>query len=402
MKRITAIILFTIIGGLFIRCKNTALENSKLIFHINENVQNAEEDYFIAIQNNWEEYLSSNNFVRSNDEYWNHDLYPYPDYTYISLLLGIRASLKNNKKLQCTTIGIVPVQNNFHLLKTVFTEALNNSQDELKIKFISSIYAKKEGGEFKFYSSTEYHKLLFENKKVGNINYIIHPDHNFSTSDAEKMNVFNEQLSKVFELEPLSFDYYVAKDTRDLSEITGMNLFSYSYQPVASGGMADNYNNTIYAGNNSSYYPHEVVHLYVDAKYPRQYHRWFNEGIAALLGGSTGYNIEWHWEKLRRYLDQNPNFEISDLTKLETSIPNGEFMTDFRYAIGALICQRIIDKHGMQGIFEALQSGRTDEDYFDHLKQSLNIDRVDFGNYIKSECKKLAVITDADLESYKY
>jgi len=314
----------------------------------------------------------------------------------------LRRLMHNDGNIQCSIIGIVPVKNDFYLLKTIFTERNTEQADLVNIKFIISVYAKKKNDEFNFYSSTEYHKEIYENRKVGDVNYIIHPEHKFNENDAIKMNSFNTKMADLFELPTLKFDYVVANDTRDLSDLFGLHLFDYSYQPVASGGMADNYNNIIYAGNNSEYYPHEVVHLYTHAKYPRQFHPWVDEGIAALLGGSTGYTIEWHWEKVRRFLIENPDFEMNNLAELETDVPNGEYTTDFRYAIGALICQRIIDKEGMEGIFQALQFGRTEDKYFELLKEKLGIDRTEFNQYLKAAFLKLEPINDEELLKFRY
>lgn len=166
--------------------------------------------------------------------------------------------------------------------------------------------------------------------------------------------------------------------------------------------MADIYNNIIYAGNNSEYYPHEVVHLYTHSKFPRQSHHWVDEGIAALIGGSTGYDIEWHWEKLRRFVMKNPDYAMDNLIDLQVHIPNGEFMTDFRYAIGALICQKILEKEGMKGIFEALQAGRSEDHYFDMIEQKLKIKKEDFGEYVKKEILNIPSIPEKEMESYKY
>jgi len=376
--------------------------DSSISFHINENVKNSDTEYFKCIQENWVNYLNSNYFVKTDNELWSYDMFDYPDYGYISLLLRLIEIYRNGGNIQSTTIAIVPVENDYYLLKTVFTEQLPENHQMVDIKFIISVYAKKKDQYFKFYSSTQYHKEICENIKVGNVNYVLHSEHQFSMNDALKMNQFNTEVAELFGVEPLSFDYMVANDTRDLSELLGVNLFSYSYQPVPSGGMTDNYNQLIYAGNNSEYYPHEVVHLYTNAKYSLQYHPWVDEGIAALLGGSTGYDIEWHWEKLRRFLIENPDYPLEDLSVLESMIPNGEFMTDFRYAIGALICQKIIDKEGMTGIFEALQYGRAEENYFALLKDKLDIERADFGRYVSAEILKLTPLTEVELEDYKY
>ena len=66
-------------------------------------------------------------------------------------------------------------------------------------------------------------------------------------------------------------------------------------------------------------------------------------------------------------------------------------MTDFRYVIGGLICKLILEKHGQEGIWEALQSGRSEEDYFSFLGLKLGVEQEDFGDFIKA---KVAALSD--------
>ncbi len=61
--------------------------------------------------------------------------------------------------------------------------------------------------------------------QVGNINYIVHPDHVFDKKAALRMDTFNTEIAKEFEFAPLAFDYVVANDTRDLSDVLGVQLF---------------------------------------------------------------------------------------------------------------------------------------------------------------------------------
>ncbi|MDA9774217.1 hypothetical protein N9B82_04595 [Saprospiraceae bacterium] len=401
MKRLLTIIILFIGIIQFMYFQNTESRDATISYHINENVKNSEEDYFVEIYSMWQEFLNSNAFVRADSKYWDHDEYQYPDYGYLSLLMDIRKKIYYGEKIQCSVVGIVPAKKDYFLIKSVFTEKIDSS-DLVDVKYITSTYAKKNGDKYVFFSSTQYQKEICQNEVSGKINYIIHPEHKFDKKAAMHMEKVNVEIAEEFEIAPLSFDYVVANDSRDLGDMMGVHLFEYSYQPVASGGMADTYNNIIYAGNNSEYYPHEVVHLYTSARFSRQYHHWVDEGIAALLGGSTGYDIEWHWEKLRRFVVENPDYIMDDLTELQKHIPNGEFITDFRYAIGALICQKIIDKEGMQGVFEALQAGRSEDDYFNMVEEKLDVNRANFGTYVKAEILKMEAISDEDLKSYKY
>jgi len=372
-----------------------------IVYHVNENVKNKDEVYFKEIVQNWKNYLDAQEYVRSENIYWNHEVYDYPDYSLISLLLELRAIVNNNEKIQCSIIGLMPVKNDYYLLKTMYTQ-----QDEatkmVELKYIISVYAKKQGDHFQFINSTQYHQEIYENRLIGDINYVIHPDHKFVEKDAIKMNTFNQRMAKLFESEPIKFDYILANNTNDLGDLLGLNFFSYSYQPVQSGGLADNYNAIIYAGNNSAYYPHEVVHLYTHAKFSRQYHSWVDEGVAAFFGGSTGYDLEWHVQKLRSFITDHPDYELRDLSKLQTEIPNGEFTTDFRYAIGGFLMRQIYENEGMQGLFDALQAGRSEEDYFALLENKLGIKPNEFEAYIKKEILKIKKIDESNLEQFRY
>jgi len=101
-------------------------------------------------------------------------------------------------------------------------------------------------------------------------------------------------------------------------------------------------------------------------------------------------------------LEKDPNFLIEDLGELETQIPNGEHMTDFRYAIGGFLMKQLYEKEGMQGLFDALQAGRTEEDYFRMLNEKLGFERDQFGSYVRSEIAKLKNLTSAEMEALKY
>lgn len=192
-------------------------------------------------------------------------------------------------------------------------------------------------------------------------------------------------------MDPLKVKYFVCNNTRDLSYLMGMDFTKYSFKPVQTGGMAETTNNTILVGNNSSYYPHELVHLYNYNRFGYNAHSWFDEGIAAYYGGSSGYTLEWHLAKLKSFLAEEPDYDLSDLEGLQIDIPNGEYMTDFRYAIGGLVCKLILEKHGQEGLWEALQSGRSEEDYFAFVESKLRVEQTDFGDFIKA---KVAALPD--------
>ncbi|MEM6802295.1 MAG: hypothetical protein AAF696_12880 [Bacteroidota bacterium] len=394
---------FLLFLGLYLSCEgqNDRASSQKVVYHINSNIKNTEADYFEGILLAWKSYLNSERFFSRENPYWNYEEMALPDYSYGSLLMQFRAMDGQSEPMQCTVLGIIPVQKEYYLLKMMFSQT-DSSSKQLDIHHIISVYAKKGAEAYQFFNASQYHKEVYENKIFGSINYIIHPAHHFQEDEAEKMNAFNQRMASIFDLSPLSFDYVLANTSGEVAHMMGLDFFPLSYQAVQSGGMADNYNNIIYAGNNSAYYPHEVVHLYTYAKFRGQYHPWVDEGIATHFGGSTGYKLEWHLQKLKAFLEKNPAYPLQELSALESDIPNGEYMTDFRYAIGGYLMRKIYEQEGMPGLFDALQAGRREEDYFRLLKEKLGIEKEEWGKYIRQEMHSLEKIEEEDLARFKY
>ncbi|MFT6783943.1 MAG: hypothetical protein ACJA1A_003885, partial [Saprospiraceae bacterium] len=118
------------------------------------------------------------------------------------------------------------------------------------------------------------------------------------------------------------------------------------YNPSGKGGIASWRNMTIYSGNNYSYFPHELVHLYTYHKVPKDPHLWIGEGIAIYHAGTSTYSFHDHMLKLKAFLDKYPEYDLSDISKLKKTIPNGEHASDFRYVIGGLLMMKIYKKEG--------------------------------------------------------
>jgi len=376
-------------------------EETYITFHVNKSVKNAEEDYAVEVIDLWKEYLLSREFLYSESRFWDFSMMPFPDNSIVGLIIDLNAARRNNKKVQNSIIGVRPVQNDHYMLKTMFT-SISDSTDQVNLHYITTVYAKKTKDGFQLVNSTQYHKDIWENKKVGSINYIIHPEHTFKLAEAKRMNEFNTYIASEFQVDPLEFDYVVCNDTDQLSRLMAYDFFNYSYQPVASGGMADTRNDILYAGNNSSHYPHEVVHLYTHNNAGLRTHHWVDEGIAAYYGGSTGYTLDWHLQKLRAYLVDNPDFKVESLADLQINIPNGEYMTDFRYVIGGFIISKIKEEEGIQGLFNALKIGRSDEDYFKFIEENLGVSQEGFTDYLRQEVISTPVATTEQLGSEKY
>lgn len=160
------------------------------------------------------------------------------------------------------------------------------------------------------------------------------------------------------------------------------------YNPSGKGGIASWRNMIIYSGNNSSFFPHELVHLYTYQAFPHDPHFWVGEGIATFYAGTATYTFAGHMAKLKSFLAENPNYDLSDINKLKMSIPNGEHKSDFRYVIGGLLMKNIYEKEGVNGLIESLKYGTSDDDFYRLLKDKLGVTKESFDEYIKKEASK--------------
>ena len=378
-----ALLFFLTIGS----CKNNLKENhaGSVKTFLHPSVTNADDPEVRKVIALWKNYIEGDQFYTRDHPLWTSDHAHFPDAFLWQLNLPNLAS--KDREVQHTILGVFPVEYKHYALKIAF-QHINDSSGQILLDYAITVYAKKNNDQYFLVNSTDYHRLIWDRIVIGDITYYVHPAHYLKMSEAEQMQRFNDSLANFFECEPIRFDYFVANNSREILDLIGFDFMPRKYLAVQSGGMAANYDNIIYAGNNSAYYPHEVVHLYTYSQFRNQYHQWIDEGIATLLGGSTGHPLKWHLSKLAKFLKENPSYPLNNLDSLAKDIPNGEYTTDFRYVIGGLISQKIYEKEGKSGLFDALQAGRSEEDFFSLLKDKLDITKEDFSQYMHGEMSK--------------
>ncbi len=363
-----------------------SLQNQNNIdFYIHEEVTNANgliEQELIAL---WQNYIADGNFQDLNSPYWSFENMKVPDENFWAI--GIDQLKHKPYKVQCKVIGIFEVGNGYWSLISSFSHL--DEQGEVHLDVIAAVYAKKVEDKFLLISSAEYLKTVFEHRKIGQINYYIHPFHKFQIAEAEQMQKYNLEMSKEFGVAPLEFDYFVASNARDIARTWGYEYMNRMYNPSGKGGVASWRNMIIYSGNDSSFFPHELVHLYTYHVYPKDPHFWVGEGIATFYAGTSTYTFAGHLRKLKTFLAENPTYDLSDITQLKKTIPNGEHKSDFRYVIGGLLMKNIYEKEGVAGLIESLKYGTTDDDFFRLLKDKLGVSKTGFDAYVKREAEKL-------------
>jgi hypothetical protein len=377
MKYILLLIIFPNLNAF--SQNNNSVTDEKLKFFIGEQVINAEGENEKQIIQLWKNYISDGQYGDSNSPYWLHENVNFPD-EYL-WALNINNIKNNNYQTQCKIIGIFPVAHDYYCLKSAF---MHSTHKELFLDVIPTVYAKKINGKFLLVNSTSYHKEILEHHKVGNINYYVHPFHKFDIDKAKKMSVYCDEMTKLFDVKPFEIDYFVSNTSREITEIWGYEYMNRMYRPEQTGGVALVSQNLVLAGNNSEYYPHEIVHLFAYNVANNLPYFWINEGVATFFAGSSEKSFEWHLNELKEFHKTNPNFDYINIDTLtDFDIPNGKHMTDLRYIVGAIIIREIYLKENIEGVKDALKIGNTKEDMFVFLKKKLNVDKDQFNNFIK-------------------
>lgn len=342
------------------------------------------------ILNLWSDYLNSGDnsyFDSLSVSHWSTSTdFPIPNH----FLSGIAQNAKDLANTQVTILALYPINDSSYAIKTAFI-VQSKIMKQIILNHICTVYAVPKQDKFKLLSSPQWYAQKWDITRLGDVTFYHPPERKIDTQTAFKLDSFNKSISFKFKTEPIKFKYFTCINNMEVYKLMGYDYSPDQYVQHPEGAICSPENNTIIAGNNTEYYPHEVVHLYTGAfwgKNGNYYHRWFDEGIATLFGGSMGYPLEWHLQKLKKFLELNPNFKITNLQELNL-VPDGTFRTHYVYSIGGLLCKLIYEKHSMNGLFDVLKSGHTDEDFFNTVERYFGVKKSGFTDFIRRELEKL-------------
>jgi hypothetical protein len=366
-----------------------AIDSLALSFNY-EPLINTKGDAERKILENWKNYLASGKrgyYYEESLQYWfTTDDFPWPN----NFMTGIARNSEEMASLQTTVMGIYPIRRDTYALKTMFCYFDKVSQKVI-INDFYTVYAIPFKDDYKFLSAPQWYSFHWSNRKIGTISYFFPPQYFFSEKKALELNQFNQEIAKIFKMSPIYFKYFICSSVEDAYKTVGYDYNLAQFVKTQTGAVAYPSNKAIFSGNNSELYPHEVVHLYTN-QYRSQnkisFHTWFDEGIATLFGGSRGYSLDWHLSKLKNHLKNSKETSLENLNQLIT-VPNGEHMTEYRNTIGGLLCKLIYEKHGMDGLFDVLKSGHTDEDFFNTVERYFGVKKDGFTAFIRRELQKL-------------
>ena len=240
----------------------------------------------------------------------------------------------------------------------------NATTGENIVKVIYNMVANIQGENVLFSSYIEHATRNWQVKKDGSITYCISPTKEFNPQEAKRQQQDIKTICDFFNCNTIPISYYSCIDPVEVFRIKG-----FDYNPMMyvskTGGLAQP-GNIIFSGNNSDYYTHEIVHLYVYNLFGEA-PAFMNEGVATYFGGSGLHDFQWHKSKLREYLKTNSaDFIALANNPFERLYIDDE--TPLAYVAGAIICEKIIREYGKEKLISLL-SNKANLDIWNLLKQ---------------------------------
>jgi hypothetical protein len=382
---ITIICLFSCRQSIDVKAQTQNKEeilNIKLLSNFNVLNYTQDEKDIIKL---WEEVLNKDFRQITEDDlkYW----FPSEQFKipirFMAFLNGFKSATKTG---QATVIALFPIGNDTFLLKTMFNSTYG-TEKKMQLEYIYSVHVVKTNQGFKFLSLPQVYYKNWNKKTVGGITYCYDKGRVFNEQWAIKMDSFNIAMSQLFKTNKQAPIYFIGKNVFEAHQIMGYDFSPEQATMHQIGAVTQPENNVIFAGNDTEYYPHEMVHLYTREFWGKDdfyFHQWIDEGLAVYLGGYLGKPLEHHLKVMKAFVEKHPEEPLNDISTFYFKVDN-EFNTNFMYEIGGLICKRVYEKEGMTGIFDLLKSGNTDEDFYKAVEKHFNVKKENFGAFIRKE-----------------
>ncbi len=223
---------------------------------------------------------------------------------------------------------------------------------------------KDSRGDYKLRNPMDLLTKYWPEKKVGRVTYKINHSRQFDRTEAVRMDSFNTAIAAYFHVPPCEFTYYSCKTYQEMWKAMGVEYGQVMYiNDNSTGGFSLHYAKCIISGNNSEYYPHELVHIYSNIIYSSEdyrkgykYNRMADEGMATYFGGSQELSLEHHLSKLKEYIERKKIEKLESIIDIKSARPGHEIVkhTDVYYAVGGMIAYLVDKKAGYEGLIEML------------------------------------------------
>ena len=305
--------------------------------------------------------------------------YQMPDLTIRSKLFYYDKNFIERKRVVPNLI-FIEKKKHYWIAKVAFSDFKDSVNKGLIC--IYNYGVRKENGRFKLFNILDLIPLT--KKTVDGCTFYYEQDSKELDIGIANTIAFNEKMAKVFNGK-IYFKYIDVQDSKKLANMIGYDFEQYMNIPTNVSGETDPLNKIIYASsNNTYYYPHEIVHMYIGNNFYLSCHTWFDEGLATYLGGSLGFTLEEHLKKMNVYLKEHPEVNLNnalDYIRIDD-------YTNYQYTIGGLFCKIMYNKEGYPGVFKLLNTGKTDADFYKTIEKYFAVKRENLNVFLRKEIGK--------------
>ena len=370
------------------------LDTTSVVFHeIYDFWQRYEYAYFLDYGK-----ISDPNYKPTNNDFWTD--FEKEDYG------------NPNSIIQCNLLpfyiyeeyfmGVAKRNDTLYELQTAFFDDFPSPKQLLGIFTIPLI---RTSDGFKLVNKLTINKSYFCKKQIGWITYYYPSTYAFDEAAANtavsRLTAFAEEFG-VEGMEPV--EYYLFDNKTEMFHYFGVDGSCYDFysaETVVPYGNSKIGKNKICYTKGGEGKIHEFIHLMLKSVSNGQRFSWFEEGVCCYFGEHVLQTKEWHFDKLKAFLNDNPQIDLSvdliqaymdadgknthDSTQsvIKYKRPYSDVNSNYSYDIQMVICEMLYKKGGMDLVKRMLFETKRNEDEYEMIEALLGIKREDVNQVIR-------------------
>lgn len=336
-----------------------------------------------AIFNLWIDYLNSQPDSIYNNPYWNEiEKQKYTSFDLINSAGFLSPSLYGlvHRSGKNVVLSITPLGDSYQIKSMFYFPYTDKSIYPLAIV---NYIAKMEEGNYKLSNFLSYYTNSWRKIKVGYFNYFYHSNHPFDIHKANEANDYYIRLSKLFEINLDTLDYYIAENCDKIFTLQGFDFVVGIGSENNLCGFYDFNNNIIYSNTIAGEdYRHEITHSIL-SKFPNS--GIFHLGIVTYWGGENAHfnkTLNFHIKRVNDYLKNHPEINLNNF--IENFSQLDEF-TSPHYIIAAIFCHIAIEQGGINKLKKLFSYGNENIDSYRAIETEFGIKRNAINKYLRQK-----------------
>jgi hypothetical protein len=328
------------------------------------------------IQELWQSYVLKNN----DDNYSDYEGYWNPDEIAQGLndIVIATTPYRSYRLCEINVNEIKKVDNEFYVIRNTLTLKKDTSR---YFTIVFDVYSKKVADNYKLFNSFYVNKKSYKNYQTQNIDYYYLPNYQFNITKAENIDREYSELCKKFgNPNKHKVTYLVGNNLDESYRNIGIQYTPFTSSSPYSGFHIENLNIILSCRED---HLHELVHTIF-----KKYHGSgiLQEGIATYFGGTNGLSYTQILNKLKEFIRDKPDIDLSKYYNLDKKLNNSDFNT--YYAIGAIFIDYAFKKGGKSKALSLFKYEDVDSFDYDGLssavEKELGIKRNEIDKFLRN------------------